>query len=59
MSLDVYDYRKNGLNVGGAFLFVLLCNCYVPRVQFQHSFSHADNYVFKAEEILYSAVKKG
>lgn len=58
MSQDIYAYRKNGLNVGGGFLFVLLCNCYALSVQFQYSFSHAENNVFKAEEILYGRAKK-
>lgn len=39
-------------------MFVLLCNGYAPSVQFQHSFLHAENNVYKAEEILYARVKK-
>lgn len=49
---------KNGLNVGGVFYSFLLCNCSAPSVQFQHSSLHPENYVFKAGEILYGAVKK-
>lgn len=50
--------EKNGMNVGGVFLFVLIFNCYTPGVEFQHSFSHTENN-FKAEEILCGALKNG
>lgn len=49
--------EKCGLQVRWTFLFVLLCNCRAPSVQFQHFFSHAENAVFKAEEILHGSVK--